>query len=113
MAYRMYSQVMRRSARSNERQVAPLVARVNALMTRVDDILVDVKDVTGRVTHQTERVDSAIRSTIDRVDETAGRVRESVAHRVHRVLGLVKGARSAFDSLFNGRRASGEAPGHA
>lgn len=113
VACRMYSQVMATVREVEERQVAPLVARVNALMTRVDDILVDVKDVTGRLTHQTERVDSAIRSTMDRVDETAGRVRESVAHRVDRVLGLVKGARRAFESLFNGRRASGEAPGHA
>jgi len=114
MAYRLYTQAMRAVREIEERQIAPLVAKVNALMIRVDAILLDVKEVTSRVTDRTERVDAAIRHTMDRVDETAGRVRSSVSARVNRVLTLVHTARAAVDGLFhNGRRRSGEAPEHA
>ena len=106
MAYRLYAQAMRTIQEIEARQIAPLVARVNALMLRVDAILVDVKDVTARVTNRTERVDAAIRNTMDRVDETAGRVRSSVSSRVNRVLTLVHTARAAVDGFFHhGRRA--------
>ena len=110
MAYRLYMQAMRTVREVEERQIAPLVAKVNALMIRVDAILLDVKEVTGRVTNRTERVDAAIRHTMDRVDETAGRMRNSVSARVNRVLTLVHTARAAVDGFFhNGRHASGEA----
>ena len=106
MAYRLYGQAMRTVRDIEARQIAPLVARVDALMTRVDAILADVKDVTARVTHRTERVDAAIRHTLGRVDETAGRVRSSVSSRVNRVLTLVHTARAAVDGfLHNSRRA--------
>ena len=95
MAYRLYSQTMRSVRDIEARQVAPLVARVNALMLRVDAILVDVKDVTARVTNRTARVDAAIRSTTS-----------SVSSRVNRVLTLVHTARAAVDGFFrHGRRA--------
>src|SRR5216117_3129461 len=106
MAYRLYGQTMRTVRDIEARQIAPLVARVDALMTRVDAILADVKDVTARVTNRTERVDAAIRHTLGRVDETAGRVRSSVSSRVNRVLTLVHTARAAVDGfLHNSRRA--------
>src|SRR4051812_12106991 len=63
MAYRLYSQAMRAVREVEQRQIAPLVARVNALMVRLDTILLDVKDITARVTNRTERVDNAIRTT--------------------------------------------------
>ena len=114
LAYRLYTQAMRTVREVQERQIAPLVAKVNAMMIRVDSILVDVKEVTSRVTNRTELVDAAIRHTMDRVDETAGRVRSSVSARVNRVLTLVHTARAAVDSFFhNGRRAPDETPGHA
>src|SRR6267142_658802 len=113
LAYRLYTQAMRTVREVEERQIAPLVARVNALMTRVEAILVDVKDVTARVTSRTERVETAIQHTMDRVDETAGRVRTSVSARVHRIMDFVHIARTAVDGFFHGRRSSGEAPGHA
>src|SRR2546422_542314 len=75
---RLYSQTMQTVREIEARQIAPLVARVNTLMTRVDAILVDVKDVTARVSDRTERVDTAIRTTMNRVDETAGRMRSTV-----------------------------------
>jgi hypothetical protein len=109
MGYRLYTQVMRTVREIEERQVAPLVARLNALMTRVDSILIDVKDVTARVTTRTERVDAAIRHTMDRVDETADRVRNGVSARVNRVLTLVHTARAAVDGFFHhDRRAAGD-----
>ena len=106
MAYRLYGQAMRTVRDIEARQIAPLVARVDALMTRVDAILADVKDVTARVTNRTERIDAAIRHTLGRVDETAGRVRSSVSSRVNRVLTLVHTARAAVDGfLHHSRRA--------
>jgi len=106
MAYRLYGQAMRTIRDIEARQIAPLVARVDALMTRVDAILVDVKDVTARVTDRAGRVDAAIRHTMGRVDETAGRVRSSVSSRVNRVLTLVHTARAAVDGfLHHSRRA--------
>ena len=114
MAYRLYAQAMRTVREVEARQIAPLVATVNGLMVRVDAILLDVKEITSVVTNRTERVDAAIRHTMDRVDETAGRMRSSMTARVNRVLTLVHSAREAVDSFFhNGRRASGDASEHA
>ena len=110
MAYRLYARTMQTVREVEQRQIAPLVARVNTLMEKADGILVDVKDVTSRVTRQTERVDSAIHGTIDRVDETAARVKSSVTSQVVRVFAFVHGAKCAMDRFFNSRRASGEAP---
>jgi hypothetical protein len=105
MAYRLYTQAMNAVRDLEQRQVAPLVARVNVLMNRVDAILFDVKDITGRVTDRTERVDAAISNTMGRIDATAGRLRSSVAGRVGRVLAFVQAARVAVDSVFrNGSR---------
>ena len=112
MGWRLYTRAMQTVRDIEDRQVAPLVARVNVLMTKVDGILADVKGITARVEHQTERVDTAIHQTIDRVGETAGRVRSSVAGRVNSVLGLVHAARDLVGTLFNNRRHAREAPGH-
>jgi hypothetical protein len=74
------------------RQVAPAMARVNA-------ILDDVKDVTSKVREETERVDQAIRTTMDRVDDTADRVRSNVRAKTSRLVGFIRGARVAIESL--------------
>jgi methyl-accepting chemotaxis protein len=110
MAYRLYAQAMQTVRDIEARQVAPLVAKVNALMEKVDGILVDVRDVTARVAAKTEQVDSAIQGTMERVDETATRVRASVATQVGRVFAFVHGAKCAVDRIFNGRKAHGQAP---
>jgi DNA repair ATPase RecN len=109
MGYRLYSQAMRTIRDIEQRQVAPLMMKVDALVAKVDGILADVKDVTSRVTHQTERVDSAIRHTMDRVDETAGRVRDSVAQRLNRIAGLARWAKSTIETIFNGQRRTSRA----
>lgn len=109
MAFRLYRQTLQTVRDIERRQIAPLAAQLTALMAKVDGILDDVKDATARVTRQTERVDSAIHQTMHRVDETVGRVRDSVASRITRIGGLVHGVRCAVQGLFTGRR-SGEAP---
>jgi hypothetical protein len=102
MGIRLYRQAMATIREIEERQVAPLTAKVHALMGTVDGILVDVKGITSRVNQQSERVNSAISSTMDRVDETADRVKSSLAYRVQRVASLVQGLRAAAGTFFNG-----------
>jgi methyl-accepting chemotaxis protein len=114
MAYRLYGQAMQTIREVEQRQIAPLVARVNTLMARVDAILGDLRDVTARVSTRTERVDSAIQHTIDRVDETAWRVRARVSSRVNRAVAVFNAARAAIDGFFHpARRAPEDAPEHA
>jgi hypothetical protein len=80
------------------RQVAPAMARVNA-------ILDDVKSVTAKVKEETERVDQAIHRTMDRVDDTADRVRSNVRAKTSRVVGFVRGLRVAMESMLHSRAA--------
>ena len=82
LAYRLYTQAMRTVREIEERQVAPLVARGNALMSRAEGIV----------------------GTVEKVDETAHRVGHSVASQVSRVFGLVHSAKCAVERIFNGRR---------
>ena len=74
------------------RQVAPAMVRVNA-------ILDDVKDVTAKVKEETERVDHAIHTTIDRIDDTAGRVRTNVRAKTSAIVGFIRGARIALEGM--------------
>src|SRR4051794_22044866 len=74
------------------RQVAPAMVRVNA-------ILDDVKGVTAKVKEETERVDHAIHSTIDRIDDTADRVRTNVRAKTSSLVAFVRGARMAVQGL--------------
>jgi hypothetical protein len=74
------------------RQVAPAMMRVNA-------ILDDVKDVTAKVKQETERVDHAIHSTIDRIDDTAGRVRTNVRAKTDALVAFLRGIRMAVEGL--------------
>jgi len=95
----MYRRVMEVVNSLEVRHVAPLRAQVDA-------ILVDVKTVTDRVSQQTARVDHAIHGTIDRVDETAERVKDSVRDKVNQATGIVRGIRAVIASLLSsdGRR---------
>jgi hypothetical protein len=65
----------------------------------VDDILADVKSISARVSQRTERVDVALQGTMERVDETAARVKGSVRDRVDRAAGIVRGIRAVIVSL--------------
>lgn len=88
----IYRRVMDLIAGLETRQVAPAMARVNA-------ILDDVKGVSAKVKEETERVDQAIRSTMDRVDDTADRVRSNVRAKTSRIVGFIRGARVALESM--------------
>ena len=74
------------------RQVAPAMLRVNA-------ILDDVRGVTAKVKEETERVDHAIHSTIDRIDDTADRVRTNVRAKTSALVAFVRGARMAVEGM--------------
>jgi uncharacterized protein YoxC len=112
MAYRLYARATQAIRELETRHVAPLAAKVDTLMTKVDGILVDVKGITERVNSRTERVDSAIRHTMGRVDHTADRVRASVSSRMNGLISVVNSAWDLVGGMLNGRRSSGEAPGH-
>jgi hypothetical protein len=92
----VYRRVMTLVEGLESRQVAPAMTRVNA-------ILDDVKVVTAKVKEETERVDMAIRTTMDRVDDTADRVRTNVRVKTSRVVGFVRGLRVALEGLFHAR----------
>ena len=79
-----------------QRQVAPAMARVNA-------ILDDVKGVSAKMKEETERVDRAIRTTMDRVDDTADRVRTNVRAKTSRLVGVIRGVRVAIESMLEHR----------
>jgi uncharacterized protein YoxC len=96
--YLVYRRVMELVNGIEERQVAPAMARVNA-------ILDDVKVVSAKVKEEAERVDYAIRSTMDRVDDTADRVRSNVRAKTSRIVGIVRGARVALESILHSRAA--------
>ena len=100
MAYRRVMEVVERGMVLADgieaRQVAPAMMRVNA-------ILDDVKDVTAKVKEETERVDHAIHTTIDRIDDTAGRVRTNVRAKTSALVGFIRGARGAIEGLLAAR----------
>jgi hypothetical protein len=93
----VYRKVTELVAGIETRQVAPAMVRVNA-------ILDDVKDVTAKVREETERVDHAIHTTIDRIDNTADRVRSNVRAKTSRVVGFIRGLRVALESVMAMRR---------
>jgi pyrimidine operon attenuation protein/uracil phosphoribosyltransferase len=92
--YLVYRRVMDLIDGLESRQVAPAMARVNA-------ILDDVKVVSAKVKDETERVDYAIRSTMNRVDDTADRVKTNVRARTSRIVGFVRGARVALETMLS------------
>jgi hypothetical protein len=74
------------------RQVAPVMVKVNA-------ILEDLRAVSAKVKEETERVDYAIHSTMDRIDNTADRVRSNVRAKTSRLVGFVRGLRVAIEGM--------------
>ena len=87
-----YKKVMELMNGIELRQVAPAMARVNA-------VLDDVKAVSAKVKEETERVDYAIHTTMDRIDDTADRVRSNVRAKTSRVVGFVRGLRVALEGF--------------
>jgi uncharacterized protein YoxC len=96
--YLLYRKVMELVQGLEQRQVAPVMARVNA-------ILDDVKVVSTKVKDEADRVDNAIRTTMDRVDDTADRVRSNVRDKTSRLVGIIRGVRVAVESMLQSRAA--------
>jgi len=76
------------------RQIAPAMMRVNA-------ILDDVREVSAKVKEETERVDLAIHRTMERVDDTADRVRSTVRAKTSWVVGMIRGLRVAIEEVLH------------
>lgn len=95
-SFLVYRKAMAVMADIENRQVAPVMARVNA-------ILDDVRSVSATVRGETDRVDGAIHDTIDRVDDTVYRMRSSVRARTSRLVGFIRGARVALETVFENR----------
>ena len=95
-SWMMYRQVMELVEGLEQRHIVPL-------RTRVDAILDDVKGVTGKVKEETDRVDHAIRATMDRVDDTADRVRANVRAKTNSVVGFVRGIRAVIEGILHSR----------
>ena len=101
----MYRRVMTLVNDLESRQIAPL-------REKVEGILVDVKAVSARLNEQTERVNHAISGTMERVDETADRVKGSVRDKINQAVGMVRGLRAIVMSVL-GHDARHEPPAPA
>ena len=91
MVYRRIMQVVNDL---EDRQIAPVRAKVDA-------ILGDVRTLTARVSEDAERVDQAIHGTINRVDDTAEHLKSTVREKVSYVAGVIRGVRAAIVSLLH------------
>jgi len=89
-AWKVYRQVTEMMAAIERRHVDPAMARVNA-------ILDDVKAVSETVKVETERVDQAIHKTMDRVDDTAVRLKKGVRVGASPLVGFVRGLRTGIE----------------
>ena len=90
----VYRRIMQLVNDLEERQIAPVRAKVDA-------ILGDVKTLTARVNEEAERVDQAIHGTINRVDNTAEHLKSTVREKVSYAAGVVRGIRAAIVSLLH------------
>ena len=93
-AYMVYRRVIDLVNGLEVRQIAPAMTRVNA-------ILDDVKDVSAKVKEEADRVDVAIHRTIERVDDTADRVRSTVRAKTSWVVGVIRGLRVAIEGVLH------------
>jgi hypothetical protein len=92
--YLVYSRVTALITDLEARQIAPIREKVDAILT-------DVQGITARINQQTERVDHAIAGTIDRVDDTAARVRAGVHDKVSQAAGVMRGVRAVIMTLLH------------
>jgi hypothetical protein len=81
----IYRRVMTLVSDIETRQVAPAMARVNA-------ILDDVKGMTAGVHH-----------TMDRIDDTADRVRSNVRAKTNHLVGIVRALRVVIEGMLRAR----------
>src|SRR5579872_631947 len=95
----MYRRVMDLVEGLEARHVKPAAARLNAVLDDVSLILDDVRVVTATVKDETARVDTAIHRTMDRIDDSATRVRRTVWSKTNAALAVVRGVRSVIEAM--------------
>jgi hypothetical protein len=105
-AFVAYRRAMDLVSRVETRHIAPAMARLNA-------ILDDMKSVSAKVKEETERVDQAIRTTMDRVDDTADRVRWNVRAKTSWLVGVLRGVRVAIEEALRSSSRHETPPGAA
>jgi hypothetical protein len=101
--WKAYRSVMEIVNGLETRHVAPTMARVNRMLDDLGTVTTTVKD-------ETERVDQAIHRTLERVDDTANRVRSNIVAKTSRVVGAVRGARVAIETLLGDRQPRPQEP---
>jgi uncharacterized protein YoxC len=97
--FRLYRQTTAALEELESRHVAPLRQQVDGVLTQVHSVLGEAQSIAARVNHQTERVDGAISDTIERVDETADRLKERLRDKVSQWTGVVRGVRAVIAAL--------------
>ena len=60
-----------------------------------------LKAVSAKVKEETDRVDTAIHTTMDRIDNTADRVRWNVRAKTSRLVGFIRGLRVAIEGMLH------------
>jgi hypothetical protein len=98
-ALTMYRRVMDVVDGLEARHVMPAVARLNGVLDDMSLILDDVKVVTATVKDETTRVDTAIHRTMDRIDDSANRVRRTVWSKTSTAIAIVRGVRSVIEAM--------------
>ena len=100
-AYMAYKKVFALIDGIEQRHVVPAMARVNA-------ILDDAKEVSAKVRAEADRVDNAVHNTLDKIDDTADRVRSSVRAKANTIVGYVRGVRAAVEAMARFRTRNSE-----
>jgi hypothetical protein len=95
--FKAYRRIMTLANELEERHVAPAMIRVHA-------ILDDLKSVSATVKAERDLV-NAIHSTVHRVDDTVDRISSNVRSQTSRIIGLVRGARVALETILQSRTA--------
>lgn len=103
IAYRRFTTLV---AGLEERQIAPV-------LTRVNDILDQLQIITRTVRTDTERVEHAIRHTMGRVDNTAHRVRADVRAKTSWIVGTIRGVRVALREILRAEAGHANKRDHA
>jgi hypothetical protein len=102
VAMRLYAQLVR-ILRDVQQQVRPLAERVNDLAAVVESITTDVKSATARAAAGAEKAGAAFQTAVDVAKIVRGTAHASVVSRALPLIGIARGLRVAYRSLFADR----------
>jgi hypothetical protein len=91
-AWKLYARVTELTESIESRYVQPTMTKVNTLIDEVQGIAASVR------TNQ-EKVERAIRHTVDRVDDTAHRLKGEVRAKTSWIVGTIRGIRVAVHDI--------------